>query len=201
MRTRPRHRPRGVPVLCQRHPGPRAPPPRPRGLVQVRSPTGPSPAAGRRRRRGSPPPSSPGLPAAASTGEVGGAATAAAVVATVIDAAGCGSTSAAGCCGSTSVAGCRGSTTAAASCTSAAAGSSTVVVATGRGSVASAALCEPPLAAVDVLVAAHDTLDERRLVGTAVSVLSTLAGARLREGAWWAPPCEHEDKKLRPWLI
>jgi hypothetical protein len=44
--------------------------------------------------------------------------------------------------------------------------------------VASAALCEPPLAADTVLAAARDALDERRLVGTAVSVLSTLAGAR-----------------------
>jgi hypothetical protein len=53
-----------------------------------------------------------------------------------------------------------------------------VVVATGCGSVASAALCEPPLAGDAVLAAARDALDERRLVGTAASVLSTLAGAR-----------------------
>jgi hypothetical protein len=91
------------------------------------------------------------------------------MVATVTGAAGCGSTSVAGCCGFA---------TAAACCASATAGSGTVVVAIGRGSVASAALCEPPLAAVAVLVAARDALDERRLVGTAVSVLSTLAGAR-----------------------
>jgi hypothetical protein len=44
--------------------------------------------------------------------------------------------------------------------------------------VASAALCESPLAAVTVLKAARSALDERRLVGTAVSILSTLAGAR-----------------------
>jgi hypothetical protein len=44
--------------------------------------------------------------------------------------------------------------------------------------VASAVLCEPPLAADVVLAAARDTLNERRLVGTAVSVLSTLVGAR-----------------------
>jgi hypothetical protein len=53
-----------------------------------------------------------------------------------------------------------------------------VVIAAGRGSVASAALCESPLAAVTVLKAARSALDERRLVGTAVSILSTLAGAR-----------------------
>jgi hypothetical protein len=44
--------------------------------------------------------------------------------------------------------------------------------------VASATLCEPPLAAAAMLAAARDALDERRLVGTGVSVLSTLAGAR-----------------------
>jgi hypothetical protein len=50
-----------------------------------------------------------------------------------------------------------------------------VVVATGRGSESSAAPREPLLV---VFVAARDALDERRLVGTAASVLSTLAGAR-----------------------
>jgi hypothetical protein len=104
--------------------------------------------------------------------------TSAAVIATVIGAASCGSTSAAGRCGSTSVADSYGSATATVCCASAATGSGTVVVDTGRGSVAPAALCEPPLAADAVLVAARDALDERRLVGTAVSVLSTLAGAR-----------------------
>jgi hypothetical protein len=44
--------------------------------------------------------------------------------------------------------------------------------------MASAALRESAIAAVAVLAAARDTLDERRLVGTAVSVLNTLAGAR-----------------------
>jgi hypothetical protein len=87
-------------------------------------------------------------------------------------------TSAAGCCGSTSVAGCCGSATAAACQTSAAAGRGTVVFSTDCDSVASAAPCEPPLAANAVLAAARDALDERRMVGTAVSVLSTLAGAR-----------------------
>jgi hypothetical protein len=91
------------------------------------------------------------------------------VVATVIDAAGCGSTSAAGCCVSA---------TAAACCASAATGSGSLVIAAGRGSESSAAPREPPLTAVAVLAAARDALDERRLVGTAVSVLSTLAGAR-----------------------
>jgi hypothetical protein len=44
--------------------------------------------------------------------------------------------------------------------------------------MASAALCEPPLAADAALAAAHDALNERRLVGTTTSTLSTLAGAR-----------------------
>jgi hypothetical protein len=100
-----------------------------------------------------------------------------AVVASVIDAASAGSTS---------VAACRAS---------AATGSGSVVVAAGRASESSAAPCEPPLAAVAVLAAARDSLDDRRLVGTAASVLSTLAGAR---GAWWAPPCEHEGERVRP---
>jgi hypothetical protein len=100
------------------------------------------------------------------------------MVATVIGAAGCNYTSAAGRCGSTSVAGSCGSATAVVCCASAATGSGTVVVATGRGSVAPAALCEPPLAADAVLAVARDALDEHRLVGTAVSVLSTLASAR-----------------------
>jgi hypothetical protein len=110
-----------------------------------------------------------GLSAAAGTSKVGGAATATTVVATVVDAADCGSTSAVGCCGSA---------TATACCASAATGSGSVVVAAGRGSESSVAPCEPPLAAVAVLAAARDALDERSLVGTAVSVLRTLAGAR-----------------------
>jgi hypothetical protein len=91
------------------------------------------------------------------------------VVATVVDAAGCGSTSAAGCCGSTTAAACDGS---------AATGSGSVVVAADRGSKSLAAPREPSLTAVAVIAAARDALDERRLVGTAASVLSTLAGAR-----------------------
>jgi hypothetical protein len=148
----------------------------------------------------------PGPPAAAGTGEVGGVATATAAVAPIVDAAGCSSTSAAGGCDSTSLVGCYGSTsvadrcgsaTTAARCASAAAGNGTVI-ATGCGSVASAVLCEPPLAADTALVAARDALDERRLVGTTASILSTL---QAREEARWAPPCEHEDKKLRPWPV
>jgi hypothetical protein len=53
----------------------------------------------------------------------------------------------------------------------------------------------PSLAAVAVLPAARDALDERRLVGTAASDLNTLAGAR---GARWAPPCRHEDEIIKP---
>jgi hypothetical protein len=84
----------------------------------------------------------------------------------------------AACCGSTAVAGCCGFATAAACCASAVTGSSSVDVAAGWGSETSAALRESPLAAVAMLAAARDALDERRLVGTAVSVLNTLAGAR-----------------------
>jgi hypothetical protein len=111
----------------------------------------------------------PELPAAAGTDEVGGAATATAVVAAVVDAGGGGSTTGAACCGSAAVAAC---------CASAATGSGSVVVTAGRGFVSLAALCEPPLATVAMLAAAREALDERHLVGTAVSVLSTLAGAR-----------------------
>jgi hypothetical protein len=57
-------------------------------------------------------------------------------------------------------------------------GSGSVVVAAGHGSVASVAPHGSPLAAVAVLATARDALEERRLVGTAMSVLNTLAGAR-----------------------
>jgi hypothetical protein len=120
----------------------------------------------------------PGPLAATGTNEVGGTATATAMVATVVDAAGFGSTSAAAGCGSTSAASCGSSTTAAACRTSAVVGRGTAVVATGCGAVASVALCEPLLAADAVLAAARDALDERRLAGMTASVLSTLAGAR-----------------------
>jgi hypothetical protein len=49
---------------------------------------------------------------------------------------------------------------------------------TGRGLKASAAPCDPPLAAVAVLASARGALDERHLVGIDASALSTLAGAR-----------------------
>jgi hypothetical protein len=86
----------------------------------------------------------------------------------------------AACCDSAAVGSYRGSATVAACCASTAA--------TGcRGSVVVAACCGPAtatapressLTAVVVLAAARDTLDERRLVGTAASDLSILAGAR-----------------------
>jgi hypothetical protein len=82
------------------------------------------------------------------------------------------------CCGSTAVASCRGSATVTAYCASAATRSGSVVVAAGCGSETLAAPHESPLAAVVVLAAALDALDERRLVGTAASALSTLEGAR-----------------------
>jgi hypothetical protein len=110
-----------------------------------------------------------GLPAAAGAGEVGGAATATAVAAAVADAASCGSTVVAGCCSSA---------TAAACCASVATGGGSVVVATSCGSETSPAPREYPLAVVAMLAVARDALDERRLVGTVASVLSTLAGAR-----------------------
>jgi hypothetical protein len=62
------------------------------------------------------------------------------------------------------------------------------------GSTAAAVLRGPSLAAVAALPAARGALDERHLVGTAASNLNTLAGAR---GAQWAPPCEHEDEKIK----
>jgi hypothetical protein len=86
----------------------------------------------------------------------------------------------AACCSPAAVDGCHGFATVATCCVSAA-------VAAHSGSVASTACCgsesavapwEPSLAAVAVLPAARDALDERRLVGTATSDLSTLAGAR-----------------------
>jgi hypothetical protein len=75
---------------------------------------------------------------------------------------------------------------------------SSVVVAACCGPAAAAAPCEPSLASVAVLPAAHDALDDRRLVGTAASDLNTLAGAR---GARWAPPCECENEKVKLSLI
>jgi hypothetical protein len=119
------------------------------------------------------------LPTAAGTGKVDGAATASTVVAVITIAACCGSATFAACCGPVAVDGCRGSATVAAYCSS----------------EATAAPREPSLATVAVLPAARDALDERHLVGTTASDLSTLVGAR---GARWAPPCEHESKKVKP---
>jgi hypothetical protein len=48
----------------------------------------------------------------------------------------------------------------------------------GRGLEASTAPCELPLAATAVPAAVRVALDERRLVGTDASALSTLAGVR-----------------------
>jgi hypothetical protein len=101
------------------------------------------------------------------------------VVAVVTVATYRGSAAVTACCASAAAADCRGSVVATACC----------------GPAATAAPHEPSLAAVAVLAAARDALDERRLVGTATSDLSTLAGAR---GARWAPPCEREDEKVKP---
>jgi hypothetical protein len=109
------------------------------------------------------------MTAAPGASEVGGAATATAVVTAVTDT---------GCCGSTAVAGCHDAATDTTCCASAATRGGSVVVATGCGSMTSAAPRESPLAAVAVLAAARDALDERRLVGMTASDLSTLAGAR-----------------------
>jgi hypothetical protein len=91
------------------------------------------------------------------------------VVVTVTDAA---------CCGSTVVTSCRGSATVAACCAFVATCGGSAVVAASCGSETSAAPCESPLATVAVLAVARDVLDERRLVGTAASFLSTLASAK-----------------------
>jgi hypothetical protein len=124
---------------------------------------------------------------AAGAGDVDGAATTTVGLAVVTVAACCspatadgyhGSATVATCCVSTAVAARSGSTAATACCISEAA----------------AVPREPSLAAVAVLPATHDTLDERRLVGTDASDLSTLAGAR---GARWVPPCEREDKEVK----
>jgi hypothetical protein len=82
---------------------------------------------------------------------------------TVVTVATCrGSAAITTCCASTAATDCRGS----------------VVFASCCGPAAAATPREPLLTAVAVLPAAHDTLDERRQVGTAASDLSTLAGAR-----------------------
>jgi hypothetical protein len=97
----------------------------------------------------------------AGAGEVGGTTTATAVAAAMTDAAYCGSATIVACCASAATRG------------------GSVVIATGCGSETSAAPREPSLTvAAAALPAARDALDERHLVGTAASDLSTLAGAR-----------------------
>jgi hypothetical protein len=109
-------------------------------------------------------------------------------------------TTAAACCGSAAVAACRSSAAVAACCGSAAvaAHNGSVAVTTCCDPATAAAPREPSLAAVAVLSAALDALDERRLVGTDASDLNTLASAR---GARWAPPCERENEKVKLSLI
>jgi hypothetical protein len=82
--------------------------------------------------------------------------------------------------------------TIAACCASGAARSGSVAIAAYCGSEAAAAPCEPSLAAVAVLPAARDALDERRLVGTAASDLSTMTAARGGHGG-----CHHANVKAR----
>jgi hypothetical protein len=107
----------------------------------------------------------------AGAGKVNGAATATTVVA---------ATGIAASCGSAAIGGCRGSATVVACCASTAATGchGSVVVAACCGPTTAAAPRESSLAAIVVLAVACDALDERRLVGTAASDLSTLAGAR-----------------------
>ncbi len=73
-----------------------------------------------------------------------------------------------------------------------------VAVATCCDSVAVAALNGAPLVKAAALPVARGALDERRLVGTAASDLSTLAGAR---GARSASPCEHKGGKVKHPLL
>jgi hypothetical protein len=86
----------------------------------------------------------------------------------------------AACCGSAAVGSCRGSATVAACCASTATADChcSVIVTASCGPATTAAPRESSLAAVIMLAVARDALDERRLVGTAASDLSTLAGAR-----------------------
>jgi hypothetical protein len=84
------------------------------------------------------------------------------MVAVMTVAACCGSVAVAACCGYTAITAHSGSVAVTACCDSAAV----------------AAPCEPSLAAVVVLPAVRNALDECRLVGTAASDLNTLAGAR-----------------------
>jgi uncharacterized membrane protein YdfJ with MMPL/SSD domain len=93
-------------------------------------------------------------------GGTDGAVTAAVMTADGAVTACCTSVAVAACCVSAAFADCCGSVVVAACCGPA------------------AAPREPSLAAVTVLPATRDALNERRLVGTAASDLSTLAGAR-----------------------
>jgi hypothetical protein len=61
------------------------------------------------------------------------------------------------------------------------------------GSTAAGKLCGPSLVAVAALLAARDALDERRLVGTDASALSTFASAR---GDGWRHPANAKSKGL-----
>jgi hypothetical protein len=69
-----------------------------------------------------------------------------------------------------------------------------VAVATRCGSMAAATLRGGSLVVTVVLPVNLGALDERCLVGTDASDLSTLAGAR---GGTAVPPCEHKNKKIR----
>jgi hypothetical protein len=86
----------------------------------------------------------------------------------------------AACRGSAAIVACRGSVTVTACrvSTAVAARNGSVAATACCGSETLATPCEPSLAAVAVLSAARDAIDERRLVGTAASDLSTMAGAR-----------------------
>jgi hypothetical protein len=86
----------------------------------------------------------------------------------------------AACCGSAAVGGFRGSATLATCYASTAAADcrSSMVVAACCSPATAAASRESLLAAIVVLAIARNALDERRLVGTAASNFSTLAGAR-----------------------
>jgi hypothetical protein len=95
--------------------------------------------------------------------------------ATTTGAAGC--TSASGCASVAAVA-CCATTTAGARRASATIGCGPVGIATGQDLEASAAPCETLLAATAAPAPACDALNERHLVGTDTSALSTFAGAR-----------------------
>jgi hypothetical protein len=121
------------------------------------------------------------LPAGAGAGKVDRVVTAIVVIATAVVAAWCTSAAVAACCASTAVVVCDASAAVTVCC-------GYVAVAACCGSAATAALRGASLTAAVTPSVPRDALDERRLVGTATSDLSTLAGAR---EAWSASPCEH----------